>query len=293
MNEKYIGVFSQFHQVKGFFSLKSGASVGYPYDRMDVFEEIGLADAVPVWPKQIHKGHIEAIVEKPQRPLKLADTDGLITNVRGVLLTTVHADCLPVYFFDPAKEAIGLVHAGWRGTVAGIAPKAVKKMGAEFGSRSEDIFVYIGSGISKCCFETGVEVYQAFQEAWPFIDEAAGQMAERASGKTSDQMAERVSVKSQGKPQDARPASMFFKPSDQRPSSLPEQALNQAPGKLYAEKYHIDLKAINKRQLMDIGVKPEHIEVSRHCTYCEPELFCSYRREGGTYQRMGAGLCLV
>lgn len=261
MHEKYIRVFSQFHQVKGFFSLKSGASAGYPYDRMDVFEEIGLADVVPVWPKQIHKDHIEVIVEKPQKPLKLADTDGLITNVKGVLLTTVHADCLPVYFFDPAKEAIGLVHAGWRGSLAGIASKAVKKMGTTFGSCSEDIFVYIGPGISKCCFETGVEVYRAFQEAWPFIDEAADKMAERASGKIS--------------------------------GFMPEQARNQDPCKPQSEKYDIDLKAINKRQLTDIGVKPEHIEVSGHCTCCEPELFCSYRREGGTYQRMGAGLCLV
>lgn len=260
MHEKYIRVFSQFHQVKGFFSLKSGASAGYPYDRMDVFEEIGLADAVPVWPKQVHKDHIEVIVEKPQKHLKLADTDGLITNVRGVLLTTVHADCLPVYFFDPVKEAIGLVHAGWRGSLAGIAPKAVKKMGTTFGSRSEDIFVYIGPGISKCCFETGIEVYRAFQEAWPFIDEAEGQMAERASCKTS--------------------------------GFMPEQAQNQAPGKPHGEKYYIDLKAINKRQLENTGIKPEHIEVSHHCTYCEPELFCSYRREGGTYQRMGAGLCM-
>lgn len=253
MNDKYISVFSQFHQIRGFFSLKSGASAGYPYDRVDIFAENGLADAVPVWPKQIHKSHIEAIMEKPQKPLELADTDGLITNVKGVLLTTVHADCLPVYFFDPEKEAIGLVHAGWRGSLAGIAPKAVQKMGVEFGSRSEDIFVYIGPGISKCCFETGVEVYCAFQEAWPFVDE----MADRASGET--------------------------------PGSMP----GQTPGKPHSEKYYIDLKAINKRQLENMGIKPEHIEVSHHCTYCEPALFCSYRREGGTYQRMGAGLCLV
>ena len=59
------------------------------------------------------------------------------------------------------------------------------------------------------------------------------------------------------------------------------------------EKYYIDLKGINKRQLASLGVNASAITVSSHCTCCEQELFCSYRREGGTYLRMGAGLCLI
>lgn len=237
MSSKYIEVFPQFSQLKGFFSLKGGASDGYPYDRMDVFEEAGLGNTIPVWPKQIHKDHIEIITEKPSEPLKVPDTDGLITDVKGVLLTTVHADCLPVYFFEPEKEVIGLVHAGWRGTAAGIAPKAVEKMCARFGCRREDIFAYIGPGISKCCFETGPEVYEEFQKAWSFVDEMA----------------------------------------EEKPDG----------------KYYMDLKAINRRQLENIGVRSENIQASHHCTCCEPELFCSYRREGGTYKRMGAALAIV
>lgn len=237
MNDKYMDVFSRFPQIRGFFSLKNGASGRYPYDRMDVFRETGLADATPVWPKQIHKDHIEVITERPQEPLKLPDTDGLITNVKGVLLTTVHADCLPVYFFDPVKMAIGLVHAGWRGTAAGIAPKAAEIMRERFGCHSDDIFVYIGPGISKCCFETGAEVYEQFKSGWDFTDEFA----------------------------------------EEKPNG----------------KYHIDIKGINRRQLEALGIKRSHIEVSAHCTCCEPELFCSYRREGGTYRRMGAGLCII
>ena len=57
--------------------------------------------------------------------------------------------------------------------------------------------------------------------------------------------------------------------------------------------YYIDLKELNRRQLVATGISPEKIEVSAHCTCCEPELFCSYRREGGTYRRMGAGLCML
>lgn len=245
-NNKYIEVFPQFEEVTGFFSTKYGACEGYPYNREDIFEENWLQEAVPVWPKQIHEDNIEVIEQRPYRPLELADTDGLITNLRGVMLTTVHADCLPVYFFDYMRNVVGLVHAGWRGTAKGIAAKAVYMMNREFGCMPDDIQVFIGPGISKCCFETGEEVYEAFntgkysfdifEEPWDFIDDF--------SEKKGD-------------------------------------------------KYFIDLKGINKRQLMDIGVPQENIETSSHCTCCEPELFCSYRREGGTYMRMGAGLCLI
>lgn len=242
MPENFISVFSQFEELTGFFSTKRGASDGYPYDREDVFQENWLEEAIPVWPRQIHKDHIAVIEQRPYRPLELADMDGVITDLRGVLLTTVHADCLPVYFFDPLKNVIGLVHAGWRGTNAGIAQKAVKLMRQEYGSDPADIQVFIGPGIGKCCFEVGAEVYEAFQENWTFIDVFA------EGRKTGDGT---------------------------------------------ETKYDIDLKGINRRQLLDVGVLASNIEVSPHCTCCEPELFCSYRREGGTYKRMGAGLCLI
>ena len=62
----------------------------------------------------------------------IPDTDGTITNRKNVLLTTVHADCLAVFCYDPVKEAIGLCHAGWRGTCAGIAMEMVEKMEEEY-----------------------------------------------------------------------------------------------------------------------------------------------------------------
>ena len=55
----------------------------------------------------------------------------------------------------------------------------------------------------------------------------------------------------------------------------------------------MDLKAIIRRQLEDAGVPSVNISDDGHCTYCEPEMFCSYRREGGTYMRMGAGICIL
>lgn len=246
MADKYIEVFPQFEEVTGFFSTKEGATEGYPYDREDVFEENWLEEAMPVWPKQVHGDHIEIIEQRPYRPVELEDTDGLITNLRGVLLTTLHADCIPVYLFDYMRNVVGLVHAGWKGTAKGIAAKAVYMMNREYGCDPENIMAFIGPGISKCCFETGDDVYEAFdkgsysfdifEEKWDFIDDFAEKKG---------------------------------------------------------DKYYIDLKGINKKMLMDIGIPEENIEISEHCTCCEPEMFDSYRREGGTYMRMGAGICLI
>ncbi len=238
---KYIEDFPQFDDVVGFFSTQKGASEGYPYSREDVFAEVGLKDAAFVWPKQIHEDHIAVVSRRPEGPIRIPDTDGLITDLKNVLLTTVHADCLPVYFFDPEKGVIGLVHARWRGSAASIASKAAEKMTAVFGCEKSDIHVYIGPGISKCCFEIGKEVYDIFSKKSFFTEELADKKV-NDSGET---------------------------------------------------KYYIDLKGVNRRQLENIGIKPENIQQSSHCTCCEPRLFCSYRREGGTDKRMGAGLCMI
>jgi calcineurin-like phosphoesterase family protein len=75
-----------------------------------------------------------------------------------------------VWLYDEEHQAIGLVHAGWRGTLAGIAPKAVKLMQETYGSDPAKMKAAIGPGISMCCFETGPEVIEAFSEVWDFAD---------------------------------------------------------------------------------------------------------------------------
>ncbi len=94
--------------------------------------------------------------------------DGLLTNEAGVLLTTLHADCVPIYFLDVEKRAVALSHAGWRGTVDGMAEKTVNRMAEEFGSKAENILVGIGPAISKCCFEVSEDVKDEFEKKLPF-----------------------------------------------------------------------------------------------------------------------------
>ena len=66
------------------------------------------------------------------------DIDGLITNEPGLVLSTFYADCVPLYFVDTAKKAIGLAHAGWRGTVAEMGARMVEAMQTEFGSNPNE-----------------------------------------------------------------------------------------------------------------------------------------------------------
>lgn len=109
--------------------------------------------------EQVHGGRVAVIRENDRgrgsrdRESAIQDTDGLLTNVPGVLLTSFYADCVPLYFWDPVQNAVGLAHAGWKGTVAGIAENMVREMTEEYGSRPEDIRTAIGPSIGDCCYE--------------------------------------------------------------------------------------------------------------------------------------------
>ncbi|MGM0711242.1 peptidoglycan editing factor PgeF [Brevibacillus parabrevis] len=83
----------------------------------------------------------------------IAATDGLFTREKGVLLTSFYADCVPLFFLDPATGAIGLAHAGWKGTVGRIAEEMVKSLQAHCGAQPADIRVAIGPSIGGCCYE--------------------------------------------------------------------------------------------------------------------------------------------
>ena len=92
------------------------------------------------------------------RPREITGIDGLITNEPDVCLVTIHADCVPVYLLDPVKKAIGLAHAGWRGTAAQIAALTVRRMQEEFGTEPADLIAAIGPSIGPDCFECGEEL---------------------------------------------------------------------------------------------------------------------------------------
>ena len=95
------------------------------------------------------------------------EADALITSETDLALMVVAADCVPILFVDPRRHVIGAAHAGWRGTVAGIAQQTVHKMAADLGSRPEDVYVCIGPAIGACCYEVDTPVFDAMSGAFP------------------------------------------------------------------------------------------------------------------------------
>ena len=95
------------------------------------------------------------------------DVDGLVTNVPGLVLVTFFADCVPLYFLDQKKKAIGLSHSGWRGTVNRMGQATLLKMKEEFGTSPKDVLCCIGPSICRDCYEVGEEVIQAFSDEFP------------------------------------------------------------------------------------------------------------------------------
>ena len=90
------------------------------------------------------------------------DVDGLVTNEKRLALITGHADCNPVYFYDPVGQVIGLAHSGWKGTLGGISEKMVSLMCERYGSKPENILAGIGPALCQDCFEVDQDVADLF-----------------------------------------------------------------------------------------------------------------------------------
>ncbi len=89
------------------------------------------------------------------------DADGHVTASEGVLLGVTVADCVPVFIVDPERRVVSLLHAGWRGAVAGVLDHGLRVLAEEFGSRPDDLFLHLGPAICGDCYEVGPEVHAA------------------------------------------------------------------------------------------------------------------------------------
>lgn len=124
---------------------------------------------------QTHTTNVRVITEADRgkgitRERDYEDVDGLITNVPGIVLSTFYADCVPLYFVDPVKKAIGLSHSGWRGTVNKMGKVTVQKMVEEYCCNPNDIIAAIGPSICVDCYEVSMDVAQEFMNAFKNAD---------------------------------------------------------------------------------------------------------------------------
>jgi YfiH family protein len=116
---------------------------------------------------QTHSDNIRIIREKKSKGWKhiedaIEDCDALITDVEGVVLSILTADCVPVLLYDREREVVAAVHAGWKGTKAQIVSKTVQKMTEVYGSDPKDIIAGIAPSIGSCCYEVGRDVAEHF-----------------------------------------------------------------------------------------------------------------------------------
>lgn len=183
---------SRFEGVSHFISTRLGGTSPSPYDSLNLAFHVGddptkviqnrlrLARAAEISPEQIttvrqvHGGKALKVTadQKGRGALDpdsaLGPADGLVTSVSGACLTVLTADCVPLLFFDPKKKAIGAAHAGWRGTLEGIAKNTVRALEENFGCRPKDILAGLGPSIGPCCYEVGEEVAEKFESR--FLD---------------------------------------------------------------------------------------------------------------------------
>ena len=135
-------------------------------------QQLGISLEDMVKSKQTHTNIVKVVTRKNGgdgilRPIDEANAyDGLITNEKNLLLCTVEADCVPVYFYDPVKEVIAMVHSGWKGTVKKISEVAIKKMSDIFGCDPQNLFAAIGPHICKDCYEVGQDVFEEFRQSF-------------------------------------------------------------------------------------------------------------------------------
>jgi YfiH family protein len=210
--------------------------------------------------RQIHSDVIHLAENAPPAALQ---GDALITSTPGILLAVQTADCVPVLLADTRRRAVAAIHAGWRGTLARIAAKALGRMQMEFGTRAADVVAAIGPAIHRCSYEVGPEVAQAFAGQFPQAREWFDVPRELSSG-----MQEGEIVAGEG-PNPLKWLLMTPPGHDPPPPTV-----------------QLDLVAANRWQLIDSGVREANISSSDLCTACRTDLLFSHRREQGRTGRM-------
>ena len=119
----------------------------------------------PVFPRQVHGAHVALLAD----PIvdDVGEADGVATALVGTSVGVLGADCPGVLLVDPARRALAVVHAGWRGAIGGAVEAAVSTLGSQFSSKPSDLLAGIGPGISARRYEVGPEVADAFRSAFP------------------------------------------------------------------------------------------------------------------------------
>lgn len=127
-------------------------------------QAIGLRRRGFVYCRQVHSDCVVVVDESAdrlQRPI--AEADAMVANRPSLALGVFTADCVPIFVLDVGTPAIGIIHAGWRGALAGIAAKTIRVMRCQFGSSPSNCRIHLGPSIQKCCYQVDVSLAEQFE----------------------------------------------------------------------------------------------------------------------------------
>lgn len=179
-------IFKNFEQISAGQSTRLGGVSPYPYlslnlgksvgdnlanvekNREIFFGKLGFAKEQAVLSHQVHGSEILQVSEAGN----FSGFDAQITNKKGICLAVSIADCTPILIYDSDNEAIAAIHAGWKGTVAGIVSNTLHQMSSQFGTDGKNCFAYIGACISKKNFEVNADVADYFEPDFKIFDPA-------------------------------------------------------------------------------------------------------------------------
>lgn len=251
-----------------------GQSVGFDPERISC-------------PDQVHKDNILIVTEEDAgdgvaRDLSHFEIDAQITNQKNIPLIVLWADCVPILLYDPISRVIASVHAGWRGSVAGIAYKTVQKMVEEFGCLAENIHAVIGPSIGPDNYEVSEEVIQAMYEC-PYID-LSDDNINITDVKPNDQA---VSVFTGSYIRDDMPEDYVGLRQANRGALYPlYRTVN------FRKRYMLNLWSLNEVILINAGVSIGNIDSMRLCTMQHHDVFFSHRFTNGK-RGLNAGIIML
>jgi purine-nucleoside/S-methyl-5'-thioadenosine phosphorylase / adenosine deaminase len=134
---------------------QAAASVGAGLEQITLVKQVHAASV------HVLKKEVAGLKDIAARP----EADAIVSDVPGLVLSVQVADCVPILIADFHRGVVAAVHAGWRGTCAGVAVAAVQTMVSEFGSEAEHLTAAIGPSIGPCCYEIDKNVLDAFRDA--------------------------------------------------------------------------------------------------------------------------------
>lgn len=175
-------IFSNLNSINGlkhFVTTRAGGFSAVPYHSLNlgmhvndnrqhvvlnreyVAKSLNIDSGCMLFATQVHSGDVTVINKQAIAEgimLSAPETDATITNLPGICLMVMVADCVPVLLYDPVTKVAAAVHAGWRGTVKQITTNTIRTMISVFGCKAADIIVGIGPSIGPCCYEVGPDV---------------------------------------------------------------------------------------------------------------------------------------